>query len=118
MGARVAQSQGSDLYSLGDNLLLKASEYAAAFNLNQTVPYDPQWYRCEAVLVDGPWANISTESFGVRSALPVWNSLYYEYVKRRGLEGPWTSRARSSDGYFEGHATGGDHPSWGDLIWA
>ncbi|GME24913.1 hypothetical protein V500_04511 [Neofusicoccum parvum] len=117
-GARVARSQGVDLYSLGDNLLLKAAEYAAAFNLNQTVPYDPSWYRCEAVLVDGPWANISTESFGVRSALPAWNVIYYEYVKRRGLDGPWTTRARGTDGYFEGRVTGADHPSWGDLIWA
>ncbi|KAL0253011.1 hypothetical protein SLS55_010682 [Diplodia seriata] len=118
LGARVGQSQGADLFSLGDNVLLKAAEYAAAFNLNQTVPYDPSWYRCEAVLVGGPWANISTHSFGVRSALPVWNLPYYEYVKRRGLEGKWTSQARLSDGYFEGHVTSGDHPSWGDLLWA
>ncbi|KAH7052295.1 chondroitin AC/alginate lyase, partial [Macrophomina phaseolina] len=117
-GARVAQSQGSDLYSLGDNLLLKAGEYAAAFNLNQTVPYDPKWYRCEAVLVGGPWSEISTESFGIRSSLPAWNVLYYEYVVRRGLEGSWISRARGTGGYFEGSVTSDDHPSWGDLIWA
>ena len=118
LGARVAQSQGADLYSLGDNLLLNAAEYAAATNLNQTVPYNPEWFRCEAVLVGGPWTNISTNSFGIRSALPVWDLPYYEFVERRGLEGKWTSRARLCDGYFEGHVTGNDHPSWGGLIWA
>lgn len=65
MAMRTGQSQGFDMYSWGDNLLLKASEYAAKFNQNGSVVYDPKWFRCEAILVDGPWADISLEDFGL-----------------------------------------------------
>lgn len=117
-GARVAQTQGSDLYSLNNNLLLKAAEYAAAFNLNQSVEYDADWFRCEAVLVGGPWPNVSTNSFGISSSTPkIWDHLYYKYVVQDGLNGPWTSKAKLAGG-FEGHVTGADLPSWGDLIWS
>jgi hypothetical protein len=116
---RTGQSQGVDLYGLGDNLLLKASEYVAKFNLNGTVPYDPKWYRCEAVLVDGPWAGPSFNAFGITNQTPVWDILYYQYAVHRNLSAPWTSKAKHAEG-FEGAVTGNvnDHPSWGDLIWA
>lgn len=116
-GARVAQTQGSDLYGLYDNLLLKASEYTAKYNLNETVPYDPKWYRCEAVLVAGPWANISAQNRGVTNQAPVWDIIYYQYVVKRKLKAPWTTKAKQAEG-FEGAVKGSDHPSWGDLIWA
>lgn len=68
--ARTIQSQGTDVYSLGDNLLLKAGEYAAKYNLGENVTYDPKFYRCEAVLVNGPWSAPSPISRGVSSATP------------------------------------------------
>ncbi|KAL3419810.1 hypothetical protein PVAG01_08308 [Phlyctema vagabunda] len=116
-GARVAQSQGADLYGLGDNLLLKGAEYTAAFNLNQTVPFDPKWYRCEAILVGGPWPEIAYNAFGISNSTPVWDILYYQYAVHRQLEAPWTVKAKKAEG-FEGPVTKNDHPSWGDLIWA
>ncbi|KAE8421344.1 chondroitin AC/alginate lyase [Aspergillus pseudocaelatus] len=116
-GARVGQSQGSDLYSLGGGLLLKAAEYAAKYNLNHTVFYDPQWYRCEAVLVNGPWRNISEASRGVTNKNPMWDILFYEYVVTRGNDEPWTKAAKETQG-FAGGVSSNDHPSWGDLIWA
>ncbi|GAB1202618.1 hypothetical protein APSETT445_001238 [Aspergillus pseudonomiae] len=116
-GARVGQSQGSDLYSLGGGLLLRAAEYAARYNLNHTVFYDPQWYRCEAVLVNGPWQNISEANRGVTSNNPMWDILFYEYVVTRGNDGPWTTAAKEAQG-FAGGVSSNDHPSWGDLIWA
>ncbi|KAI8232831.1 hypothetical protein K4K54_011482 [Colletotrichum sp. SAR 10_86] len=76
--ARVAQSQGSDLYSQGGNLILKGAEYTAKFNLNETVEYDPKWFRCEAVLVGGPWAAISQEKRGVTADNPMWDIVYYQ----------------------------------------
>ncbi|KAL3495091.1 chondroitin AC/alginate lyase [Aspergillus germanicus] len=115
--ARVGQSQGFDFYGLGDSLLLKGAEYAAKYNLNETVPYDPSWYRCEAVLVNGPWSEISEEKRGVTNANPVWDVLYYQYVKKRGKKAPWTTKAWEEEG-FEGAVSSNDHPSWGDLIWA
>lgn len=68
------QSQGTDVYSLGDNLLLKAAEYTAKYNLGYDVPYDPKFYRCEAVLINGPWAMPSNISRGVVTPPPkVWD---------------------------------------------
>lgn len=115
-GARVAQTQGSDLYSLNNNLLLKAAEYTAKYNLNETVTYDPKWYRCEAILVDGPWATISNISRGVTAKNPVWDILYYQYVVKRKKNAPWTTKAKKE--VVEGHIASNDHPSWGDLIWS
>jgi alpha-galactosidase len=115
--ARVAQTQGVDLYKLGDNLLLKASEYSAAYNLNETVAYDPAWHRCEAVLVGAPWATIAEYNRGISNALPAWDILYYQYAVKRKLKAPWTSKAQSEEGP-EGAVATNDHPSWGGLIWA
>jgi hypothetical protein len=63
--ARIIQSQGFDVYGYGDNLLLKASEYISKYNLGEDVPYDRKFYRCEAILVNGPWERPSNISRGV-----------------------------------------------------
>lgn len=117
MAARVGQSQGVDLYELGGSLLLKGAEYLAKYNLNESVAYDPSWYRCEAVLVNGPWETISEENRGVTAEIPVWDIVYYEYVKRRNATAPWTSKAQAEVG-FEGAVDGNDLPGWGSLIWS
>jgi hypothetical protein len=59
------QSQDEDIYQLENNLLLNAAEYTAKYNLNETVPYDPKFYRCEAILINGPWAEISPFNRGI-----------------------------------------------------
>ncbi|KAJ5623201.1 hypothetical protein N7490_011806 [Penicillium lividum] len=92
-GARVAQSQGVDLYGLGDNRLLKGSEYTAKYNLNETVAYDPAWHRCEAVMVGAPWPAISEYNKQISNTVPVWDIIYYQYVVKRKLQGPWTEKA-------------------------
>lgn len=119
LAAKTAQSQGVDLFSLGDNLLLKGSEYTAQYNLNYTVDYDPSWYRCEAILVDGPWSTISVEDRGITNQRPVWDMLYYEYVVKRGLQGRYTTEASQAEG-FEGrvYTNVDDLPSWGSLVFA
>lgn len=118
-GARVAQTQGSDLYGINDNILLKGSEYTSKYNLNGTVVYDPKWYRCEAVLVDGPWTSISELNFGVNNASnnPMWDIIYYQYVVKRKLPAPWTAKAKKAQG-FEGAVAGDGVTGWGDLIWS
>lgn len=117
---RTAQSQGIDLYGLGDNLLLKAAEYAAKFNMNGTVSYDPGWFRCEAVLVGGPWLNISKNAFGITNQVPIWDHMYYQYVVKRNCKAPWTTAAREVEGFEGVHSKTSlnDHPSWGELIWS
>lgn len=103
------------MYSLEDNLILKAAEYNAKFNLNHTVPYDPKFYRCEAVLVNGPWDKISEENKGFTSAM--WDIIYYQYNVKRGLDTPWTAKAKKASGP-EYHVDDSDQSSWGDLVWA
>lgn len=50
------QSQGwQESYTILDTLLLKGGEYAARYDLGYDVPYDRKFYRCEAILVKGPW---------------------------------------------------------------
>jgi hypothetical protein len=71
--ARVVQSQGTDLYSFGDNLLLKAAEYTAKYNLGHDIPYDRNFYRCEAILVNGPWSGPSPIGRGYESSPAVWD---------------------------------------------
>ncbi|KAH8703600.1 chondroitin AC/alginate lyase [Talaromyces proteolyticus] len=119
LAAKTAQTQGSDLFSLGNNLLLKGAEYTAKYNLNYTVDYDPDWYRCEAVLVNGPWANISEEDRGVTNQRPIWDMIYYEYVVKRGIHAPYTTEAVTKEG-FEGrvYKNVDDLPSWGSLVFA
>ncbi|KAL6886752.1 chondroitin AC/alginate lyase [Trichoderma evansii] len=122
--ARVMQSQGTDVYSLGDNLLLKAAEYTAKYNLGYDVPYDPKFYRCEAILINGPWALPSNISRGVAKPPPkVWDILYYQYVVKRGLHAPYTTKMKHTINGLGGEGNPGtsspdDHPSWGDLIWS
>jgi hypothetical protein len=115
--ARTAQSQGYDLFGQGANLLLKGSEYAAKYNLNETVPFDPSWYRCEAVLVDGPWSTISNMSRGISGNAPVWDLVWYEYGVKRGLSMPWTKKAKEAADKLSQNP-GTDNPGWGDLVWS
>ncbi|KAJ5619122.1 chondroitin AC/alginate lyase [Penicillium lagena] len=119
LAAKTAQSQGSDFFELGDSLLLKGSEYTAKYNLNYTVEYDPSWYRCEAVLVDGPWKDISEEDRGITNQRPIWDMMYYEYVVKRGHHAPYTTEASKVEG-FEGRVFTNvdDLPSWGSLVFA
>jgi hypothetical protein len=72
--ARIIQSQDTDAYAWGDNLLLKASEYAAQYNLGNDVPYDRKFYRCEAILINGPWSAPSNISRGVGMLTPTTKS--------------------------------------------
>lgn len=67
------QSQGTDMYSYGDKILLKAAEYTAKCNLFFDVPFDPKFYRCEAILVNGPWEAPSNISRGYQSSPAVWD---------------------------------------------
>ncbi|KAL5316093.1 hypothetical protein ACEPPN_016970 [Leptodophora sp. 'Broadleaf-Isolate-01'] len=125
LAARIIQSQGTDVYSIGNNMLLKGAEYSAKYNLGNDVPYDPKFYRCEAILINGPWSAPSNISRGLGTSgtsltPPVWDILYYQYVVKRGLSAPWTTKAKQTYDAAggEGHVTGNDQPSWGDLLWS
>ena len=103
------------MFSFLNSALLKGAEYSAKYNLNYTVEYDPDFYRCEAVLVDGPWKTISSVARGLTR--PVWDLLYYQFNQRLGRSAPFLSEVKQKKDP-EGHVTNNDAPSWGDLIWA
>ena len=115
--AKVIQNQGSgDLFGFDNDLLLRAAEYTAKFSLNHTVDYNPRLYRCEAVLVNGPWPVISTANKGF--LVPVWDILYYEYAVKRGLSAPYITQAMAQYGFEGSLPNNAGYTSWGDLIWA
>ncbi|KAJ5679906.1 chondroitin AC/alginate lyase [Penicillium macrosclerotiorum] len=123
LSARVVANQGYDLFPLDDHLLFTASEYAAKYNLNYTVPYNPSFYRCEAVLVNGPWANISAENRYIgyqngATAPACWGLMYYEALSR-GVDTLWTLRAKEVyDQSVEDLVSPVDLFSWADLLFA
>lgn len=68
------QSQGwEDSYTVLDTVLLKGGEYAAKYNLGYDVPYDRSFYRCEAILVKGPWDRPSEIKRGIAGSPKVWD---------------------------------------------
>ncbi|PNH57018.1 hypothetical protein VD0003_g718 [Verticillium dahliae] len=120
LAAETPETQGIDAWSELDSVLLKASEYTAKYNLNETVEYDPQFSRCLAVLVDGPWDAISEQKRGISPDLPgVWDLIYYKYAVQRGKRAPWTAKAKEFYDAQGGQKSGGyTVMGWGDLIWA
>lgn len=127
LAARTSKNQGHNILGYANNLLLKGAEYTAKYNLNQTVPYDKNWRRCESVLVNGPWAEISSYNRGVVNTtgttvkkLPqAWDLLWYSF-KANGLNAPWTMKAKAANDAAGGEAvfSGNEFPGWGDLLWA
>ncbi|XRM40164.1 hypothetical protein ABZX51_003484 [Aspergillus tubingensis] len=123
LAARVVANQDYDLFSLEDNLIFTAAEYAGKYLMNQTVLYDASFYRCEVALVDGPWANISAVNRYIgyqdgKKNPAAWGLLYYEALKR-GVDVPWTSRVKDVyDASVKGQASPVDPFSWADLLFA
>ncbi|GKZ33025.1 hypothetical protein AbraIFM66950_002742 [Aspergillus brasiliensis] len=123
LAARVVANQGYDLFALENNLLFTAAEYTGKYLMNETVPYDASFYRCEAVLVDGPWANISAENRYIgyqdgKTNPAAWGLIYYEALAR-GIEVPWSLRVKDVyDASVVGQASPVDLFSWADLLFA
>ncbi|RAH58816.1 chondroitin AC/alginate lyase [Aspergillus piperis CBS 112811] len=123
LAARVVANQDYDLFALEDNLIFTAAEYAGKYLMNQTVPYDASFYRCEVVLVDGPWANISAVNRYIgyqdgKTNPAAWGLLYYEALER-GVNVPWTSRVKDVyDASVKSQASPVDPFSWADLLFA
>ncbi|SNX85116.1 uncharacterized protein MEPE_03825 [Melanopsichium pennsylvanicum] len=114
LAAKTILSQGGDMWRDHNNLLLRGAEYAGAYNANRTVSYDPSFYRCEAVLVNGPWQTIANISRGLNR--PVYDLIYYQYRQRLRIKSKTIEEIKQL-APSEGHVTSADLPSWGDLLW-
>ncbi|KAI5778475.1 chondroitin AC/alginate lyase [Geopyxis carbonaria] len=112
--AKVVAAQGGDMWRWNDALLLKGVEYAAKYNLGADVPYDADWYRCEAVLVDGPWSEVSERGRG--KLAPVW-TLPVQVYRALGRSVEWASRVVANGSYVERGTTSSDFTGWGKLVY-
>ena len=79
--AGTVQSQGGDLYEIGGSLILKGVEYAEKHNLGHDVPCVPKFYRCEAILINGPRSETSDIPHGIdvvseKLTEPIWDFIY------------------------------------------
>lgn len=75
------RSQGGDLYEMGGSLILKGVEYAEKYNLGHDVPCGPKFYRCEAILINGPRSEISNippwiDVVSEKHTEPIWDFIY------------------------------------------
>lgn len=105
----MAWNQGLDLYRLLENRLLKGFEYTARYNLNGEVDFVPDVDRT------GQYRHTVISPRG--KLRPVYEQIYNHYVRRRGMQAPWLTKAVESL-RPEGAAFGADHTGFGTLLYA
>lgn len=107
----IAYKQGTDLYGVYDNRLLRGYEYTASYNLGNTVPFKT-WTDITGKYCK--WTEISQETKSQNNGVdtkrgqfrPVYEMVYNHYVKRKGLEMPFTlkvieEKVRPEGWYYE-----------------
>lgn len=93
------QYDPQDFFAELDNRLMAGLEYTAKYLMGGSVPYDEGFARCDADLLGGPWATIS--SSGLTPVRPVWEAGYAHYVVEKGLEMPYTKALVSLHLFWE-----------------
>jgi hypothetical protein len=83
----MAYHQGDDFYAYNENMVLKATEYTAKYNVaNLSVPFQQYGYNdCTKTTT---LTQISADGRG--TIRPMWAMIYNHYVKRKGLSAPYT----------------------------
>ncbi len=102
MTCEIAYKQGTDLYGVLENRLLRGFEYTAKYNLGyDDVPFKT-WKDVTGKY--GNWTEISPDERGVLR--PVYEMPYNHYVNRKGLSMPYTKEVIdriSPEGYYYEH---------------
>ncbi|HEX8018735.1 MAG TPA: alginate lyase family protein [Mucilaginibacter sp.] len=108
----MAWHQGIDLYGLQNNRLLKGFEYTAKYNLGYDVPFTPTIDRT------GKYRHyhISGDARGRLRA--VYEEVYNHYVRRRGIEAPFTAMAAARVRPESQGTPGADHIGFGTLLYS
>lgn len=115
----MAWNQGDDLYSWGQNRLMYAAEYMAAYNNNNIeVPFEMyEW----GTGVKGDYRNQSVVSNAGRPASrPIWSLYYNHYVTRMGYSCPNITKAMEQttpDAGPGGHASTFDQLGFSTLLY-
>lgn len=82
--AQITWNQGDDFFGYNDNVILKAAEYSAKYNIaGLDVPFVEYYNR-----VHGWHTEISADARGTQR--PMWEVLYGHYAKVKNLEPKWT----------------------------
>jgi len=120
---QLAWNQGDDLWGFNDNMVLKASEYVAKYNIAQLdVPYTPyNWYpACDNSTQALP--AIGSDSRG--TIRPMWGMIYYHYVKVSGKTATYSgmgvqvTQPEGGGGDYGGNSGGFDQLGFGTLLFA
>jgi len=93
----VAWNQGVDLYSAHDNLLLRAFEYTAKYNLGRDVPFEALH---KVGWLDTPDAGDPNKDDPAKCSrglfIPVYETAYQHYAVRKNLPMPFTAEVIAS----------------------
>ncbi len=105
--AETAWNQGVDLYSFNDKRLLAGLEYAAKYNLGNTVPFASH---CD---IYGKYCATSISPINRGQFSPIWEMAYNAY-RRMGIAAPYSKQVRDRPGYAP-ETGNNDHPGFGTL---
>ena len=83
---QMAWNQGQDLFGYGGNRFMQGAEYAAKYNLGQSVPYTTYTWGSGQNCAQMAQPVISAASRGDNR--PAWELLYNHYAKLKGLPVP------------------------------
>jgi hypothetical protein len=116
----MAYHQGDDFYAFNDNMVLKASEHTAKYNVaNLAVPFQPYGYNdCKTTTT---LTQISADGRG--TVRPMWALIYNHYVKRKGLTaqytqmGVQTTQPEGGGGDYGPNSGGFDQLGFGTLLY-
>jgi hypothetical protein len=116
----IAYHQGDDFYAFNDNMVLKASEHTAKYNVaNLSVPFQPYTYNnCSTTTT---LTQISADGRG--TVRPMWALVYNHYVKRKGLTatytqmGVQTTQPEGGGGDYGPNSGGFDQLGFGTLLY-
>jgi hypothetical protein len=117
----MAYHQGDDFYAFNDNMVLKASEYTAKYNVaNLSVPFQPYSYNnCTTTTT---LTQISADGRG--TVRPMWALIYNHYVKRKGLTATYTQKGvqttapEGGGGDYGPNSGGFDQLGFGTLLYS
>jgi len=117
----IAYHQGDDFYGFNNNMILKASEYTAKYNVaNLVVPFQSYiYFDCSN---NTTLTQISSDSRG--TVRPMWAMIYNHYVKRKGLTAPYTlmgvntTQPEGGGGDYGSNSGGFDQLGFGTLLFS
>ncbi|MCS3796448.1 alginate lyase family protein [Niastella sp. OAS944] len=116
----MAWHQGDDFYGFNDNMVLKASEYNAKYNIaHEDVPWKEYAYKdCDTTIMH---TQISEEERG--DVRPIYTMIYSHYAKRKGMKATYTENAMNKSfpegggGDYSPNSGGYDQLGFGTLLY-